>query len=854
MKNERRKPRAGSLGTSVVLLLCALLSGLSGKEARAQTPGEPTYRKGEVIVELKAGAKIADINARFGTTTIEWLYGTYLYRLQTPNQRKEKKFRKRLAKDPNVLSAALNPVVMSPISLFGRSTVGFPDGHAVLGQTRLQYSSQLLFAEMDAVRQRSTGTNILIAVIDTGVDLTHPDLAGHLWTNPKEIPGDGIDNDANGLIDDFDGWDFVKGTSNPSDTPGDPATTVAGHGTFIAGLIALMAPDAKILPVRAFDSQGVSDAFTVSQAIKYAADRGAQVINLSFGSADDSTLMHDAVRYAAERGSMLIAAVGNDNLNTDLDPQFPANWNSDVMGVAAVDALDHKADFSNFGSSVSISAPGVRLFSLYPQSGGNPQYAQWSGTSFAAPLAVAEAALILEKSSRGVDLRQIIENTATRIDDRNPSFKGLLGHGRLNPIDALTSLDPPVVDHTEIDLIPMDPQNSAQGHAEIDISGSTQVFKIDAHNVGPREHYSVIVDGVVVADDTITQASIANYFGSFNIQFSSQPDSEHLPLPPSMNPVTRIVHVEVLDDENIVLLTGDFRPISGGTGGGPSGQSFEKEARLTPTPLTPGAYGRAKVEIESQRSILEVEGSGLPSGQSFVVFADGVAVGPVIPVSGYFKARYTSDGSSGQVLPAALLPASKISRIEVRDPTSGVALQGTFQAGSGDIGGGGDDDGESRFTAAIQSLPAGSLIGDWVVGSTVVHVSQSTELRQDKGPFVVGATVEVRGAAQPDGSVNATRIEVEDSGSGGGGGTGGGGGGGSGGGESTRFTGTVEMLPPSGFIGDWVVSGKTVHVNSSTEIKQEHGNVMVGATVEVEGTTQSDGSVTASKIETKSDS
>src|SRR5262249_56220296 len=104
---------------------------------------------------------------------------------------------------------------------------------------------------------------------------------------------------------------------NPIDPPGKPATTVAGAGSFIAGLIAVMAADGKMLAVRGFDSQGVSDAFTVSQAIKYAADRGAQVINLSFGSADDSTLMHDAVRYAAERGSMLIAAVGNDNLNTD---------------------------------------------------------------------------------------------------------------------------------------------------------------------------------------------------------------------------------------------------------------------------------------------------------------------------------------------------------------------------------------------------------------------------------------------------------------------------------------------------------------------------------------------------------
>src|SRR5262249_10626797 len=221
------------------------------------------------------------------------------------------------------------------------------------------------------------------------------------------------------------------------------------------------------------------------------------------------------------------------------------------------------------------------------------------------------------------------------------------------------------------------------------------------------------VDGVVVADDTITQTSVASYLGGLKIQFSTQPDGEHLPLPPSLYPVSRVVHVEVLDDENLLVLAGDFKPIT--AGGGPSGQSFEKEARLLPTPLAPTGYGRAKVQIESERSTLEVEASGLPSGQSFVIYADGTAVGPVIPQSGYFKAIYTSDGSSGQFLPASLLPASSITHIEVRDPALGTVLQGTFQAGSGDVGGGG---GESRFTDVIHGLPSGSLIGNWVVGST----------------------------------------------------------------------------------------------------------------------------------------
>lgn len=145
-----------------------------------------------------------------------------------------------------------------------------------------------------------------------------------------------------------------------------------------------------------------------------------------------------------------------------------------------------------------------------------------------------------------------------------------------------------------------------------------------------------------------------------------------------------------------------------------------------------------------------------------------------------------------------------------------------------------------KFYGTVGSLPATGWIGDWVVSGRTVHVDAITRIEQENGPIVVGAYVEVKGWSQPDGSVNATKIEVKA-----------GPGGGGGGGAYTKFYGTIEGLPATGWIGDWAVSGRTVHVDATTRIEQEHGAVAVGSYVEVKGWSQADGSVNATKIEVK---
>jgi subtilisin family serine protease len=726
-------------------------------------------RPGEVLVEIRPGASIDAINERYGTSTIQRIYGTNVYRLVTPRRKKEAKFRKRLANDPDMINASLNPIIATPINVFGRAVIGFPGDHPTTGQARANYLEQQLVGDLASIQLRSKGAGVIVAVIDTGIDRGHPDIKDHLWTDPGEIPNDNLDNDNDGLVDDVFGWNFLDSNRDTMELRSSSQSSIAGHGTFIAGLIALIAPNAKIMPIRAFSADGVGDAFSVAQGIKYAVDHGAQVINLSFGSTEDSPVLHDAISYANQRGVFLIAAVGNENKPNDSAPQFPANWSAEVMSVAAVDGNNRKAGFSNFGSNVSVSAPGLNLISLFPEANNTPDYAVWSGTSFATPLATAEAALLLEDNPRR-SARDIIESTAINIDNNNPGFTGKLGRGRIDALRALQSLDSVTTNRSEITLLPTAIEPQSQGKAEVSVIGGEQKFEIETGQLQPRAAYKIVVDGNVIIDGTSAAdpnraRAITTNFGALKIEFRSPASGNNLPLPASLIPVTSIKLVEVRDALNRVVLSNTFVARPGG-----GSQIVEKEATLNPTGVIPQANGKARAEVESEREKLRVEADYLESGASYSIIADGLTIASAIAQSGYLRVEFTSDGSSGIVLPPSLRPVTIIQSIELRNSIGQAVVRGTFQAGGDDFGGGGHGGGESSFQGAIETLPAGGFIGDWRVGGRTVHVTASTEIRQDHGAAVIGALVEVRGATQSDGSTNATRIEVLSQGSGGGGG------------------------------------------------------------------------------------
>src|SRR5262249_50224749 len=423
---------------------------------------------------------------------------------------------------------------------------------------------------------RSLGAGKTVAVIDTGVDRTHPALASHLWTDDrvnKDIPGDYIDKDNDGLLDDAYGWDFYGNDNDPSESAGDPATTVAGRGTFIAGLIALMAPESRIMPIKVLSPTGVSDIFTVAICIKYATDHGADVINLSCGTTRNSSVLHDAVTYARQHNVLLFAAVGNGG--TDQIPEYAASWSQDVQGVASIQANSVLSGFSNYGPSVSVDAYGQDLISTYPGGG----YALWSGTSFATPLAAAEAALILAAYPDPASTRPDIESTAVNIDSLNPGKQNELGSGRIAPLPVLqaVSINPamcPTIDlYARVDMVGSAVPPSALGQAAVCISGSTQQLRISANSLSPTSVYSVVVDG----NNLTGNGAASTVFGGFSIIFSSAPSSGSLPLPPAQYPVSSIRHVEVHDVLGATILAGDFTAVSGSA---PPQEMIYKELRL----------------------------------------------------------------------------------------------------------------------------------------------------------------------------------------------------------------------------------------------------------------------------------
>jgi hypothetical protein len=620
--------------------------------------------QGELVVELRQEARIEAVNARNLTSTIEQMDGTNIYRLRLPSGQSEKSWQKRLAADPDVLSADSNRVVASPISVFARRTMAFPDNFAEPGHTSAEYLSQKKFQDLlklDKALVRSRGEGIVIAVIDTGVELTHPSLASHIWANP-------LGGNADGYPGDDRGWNFVERNGDPGDPPGDPMTTVAGHGTFIAGLIALAAPDALIMPIRAFPSSGVGDAFTVAEGIKFASDHGADIINLSFGCPSRVGVLHDAIVDARKRGIVMAAAVGNDN---DDATQYPAGF-SRVLGVGATDMSLRKAVFSNFGADVSVDAPGVGLISTYP----NGDFAKWSGTSFASPLVTAEAALILAHDRLIPEPLKTIEESSVGIDDLNPEFRGLLGSGLIDPVAALKSLYTPASVaafknlYIELAMSPAETIRPAQGEVDISLSSLGQELRIAAYRLKPRANYTLVVDGIAVKG-----AQLSSNMGSLVIDLSSK---DGLP-----SPLTSIRHVQLLSEQNLSVLDGVFGSVASGKA--PPGEVVEKEAWLWSD--SDGAAGRAVAKIDSNGQTLEIEGDGLLNGASYQLFADGVNLGNAIALTGYCHTLLTTEGSTGVQLPKSLWPATSITHIEMRDGSGKyVILQGDFKPGGNNIG------------------------------------------------------------------------------------------------------------------------------------------------------------------------
>ncbi len=282
--------------------------------------------------------------------------------------------------------------------------------------------------------------SIVVAVLDTGIDYTHPDITANIWKNTSELP-DSIDNDLNGYIDDFSGWDFVNNDNDPLDDN--------GHGTHVSGIIGAEGNNnigitgvcwrIKIMTLKVLDANGSGSIANVLSAIDYAIDNRARIINASYVGTNYSQSEYDAIQKAKNSGILFVAAAGNNStggIDIDQSPVYPASYNlSNIIVVAASDINDNIAYFSNYGQlSVDVSAPGVNILSLGP----SLNYIYLSGTSMAAPHVTGLCALVwsIAPSLSLNEVKSIILNTVDIIDSQ---VSMTLTGGRINAYRAVLS-------------------------------------------------------------------------------------------------------------------------------------------------------------------------------------------------------------------------------------------------------------------------------------------------------------------------------------------------------------------------------------------------------------------------------
>ncbi|TFH22669.1 MAG: hypothetical protein E4H03_07910, partial [Myxococcales bacterium] len=502
------------------------------------------------------------------------------------------------------------------------------------------------------------GAGVVVAIIDTGIDAIHPEIADRLWTNTAEIAGNGVDDDGNGYVDDTWGWDTYDDDDDPTDE--------FGHGTHVAGTVAAagnnttgvvgVAYDATLMTIKAFSAGGSAEFTHTATAILYATDNGADVINASWGASVPSSLVSDAVEAAAAAGVVFVAAAGNSA--TDVSTFHPAS-HPRAISVSAFDSTDALAFFSNFGVGIDVAAPGggdelpttafepyrsiLSLKSAITSESMAPDalvinglYLRQAGTSMAAPHVAGTAALLLA-ANPALTAEQVRQALRASSDDvAAPGFDVESGYGRINAGRALLVPVPPEV---KIDAPTL---NAVIGVNSIEIGGTVAGGALTSYAIeygagDEPDSWTEIAPPAtseVVADTLATWDVAAVADGRYTIRVSANDGSAYVFEDRVQLTLDRLA---ITDPAGYTTLRGGVPIVIQGTAYVPGLTSYEVEYRLIEPDLTEGPWTSAGITATA--------------GGTTPVFEDALATfdSSVLPGGRDLDLRLTLHGTDGAV-------------------------------------------------------------------------------------------------------------------------------------------------------------------------------------------------------------